>query len=522
MAQRRGSGEGQVTRRDSGETPRKGSSDSPTSPAALGQVVTRLTGLLGEQWAQLGSGSGAQQQQTLSQQEAPSAPKQAAGKKAEPGKGTGAKPVGKATPAAAAGKPAGKPAASKMSSIQSQLVSSLSVLSAFYSPGQKAAAANKQQEQAGLKSIMKKNGMADKQGSKGAKKNLKFVGVNGGYETTSSEESSGDEKSKVEAEEEDSSEPEVDKEKAQEPTEKSQEATETLQKEEPEPAAETVEAPKAEASEQKTKEESERGLLDSTPEHEVLEEDGEKVDRGFVDACLYVKDRMEEVSSPDKEMRQVLVVLYQEWFRVSSQKESKVDTVRLYLRQVGLTTPTLLPYVVNLTDGNGNMALHYSVSHSNFSVVKLLLDTGLCETDNVNKAGYTPVMLAALTAADSPDDLEVAEQLLKMGDVNARSRQAGQTALMLAVSHGRVAMVKLLLSCGADVNAQDREGSTALMCACEHGHTHITRLLLETRQCDTSLTDKNGQTALTVAEGASHQDIVDLLKSNEKSPPDLL
>lgn len=74
--------------------------------------------------------------------------------------------------------------------------------------------------------------------------------------------------------------------------------------------------------------------------------------------------------------RQVLVVLYQEWFRVSSQRDSQADMVRLYLRQVGLTTPTLLPYVVNLTDGNGNMALHYSVSHSNFPVVKLLLDTG--------------------------------------------------------------------------------------------------------------------------------------------------
>lgn len=61
---------------------------------------------------------------------------------------------------------------------------------------------------------------------------------------------------------------------------------------------------------------------------------------------------------------------------------------------------------------------------------------------------------------------------------------------MLAVSHGRVAMVKLLLSCGTDVNAQDREGSTALMCASEHGHTHIARLLLETGRCDTGLTDK--------------------------------
>lgn len=79
---------------------------------------------------------------------------------------------------------------------------------------------------------------------------------------------------------------------------------------------------------------------------------------------------------PLRPQRQVLVVLYQEWFRVSSQKDSQADTVTLYLRQVALTTPTLLPYVVNLTDGNGNMALHYSVSHSNFPVVRLLLDTG--------------------------------------------------------------------------------------------------------------------------------------------------
>ncbi|XP_017276022.1 KN motif and ankyrin repeat domain-containing protein 4 [Kryptolebias marmoratus] len=504
--QRRGSSEAKASRRESieSQSARRGSSESPTSPAALGQVVTRLTGLLGEQWAQLGSSSGAQQMAT--QQESPSTQKQTTTKKTEAGKGAAAKPAGKTVPAATTTKQAGKPGASKMSSIQSQLVSSLSVLSAFYSPAQKAAAASKQQEQ-GLKSIMKKNGVADKHGSKGAKKNLKFVGVNGGYETTSSEESSGDEKSKVEVEEEEKSEAEVEMEK-----DKKSEETAEIQGAEVEALSEGGGA----VGEEK---EADRGLLDLEGA-KLLEEhdDGEKVDKGFIDACIYVKDRMEEVSSPDKEMRQVLVVLYQEWFKVSSQKESEPDTVRLYLRQVGLTTPTLLPYVVNLTDGNGNMALHYSVSHSNFPVVKLLLDTGLCETDNVNKAGYTPVMLAALTAAESPDDLEVAQQLLRLGDVNARSRQAGQTALMLAVSHGRVAMVKLLLSCGADVNAQDREGSTPLMCACEHGHTHIARLLLETGRCDTSLTDKNGHTALSVAEAAAHQDVVDLLKAHASEP----
>ncbi|KAK5930528.1 hypothetical protein CgunFtcFv8_026755 [Champsocephalus gunnari] len=511
-AQRRNSSEAQALRRDAGEAEpsRRGSGESPTSPAALGHVVTRLTGLLGEQWAQLGSSTGTQQ--TASQQESPSTQKQTPGKKTEAAKGAKTKPAGKAIPAATTAKPGGKPGPSKMSSIQSQLVSSLSVLSAFYSPGQKAAAASKQQEQ-GLKSIMKKNGVADKQGNKGAKKNLKFVGVNGGYESTSSEESSGDEKSKVEVEKQDSSEPEVEKEKETEPQteEKPEEGAETQQQE-------TEVAPEGGGAVAAEKE-AEKGLLDPEGSEELLgeQEEGEKVEQSFIDACFYVKDRMEEVSSPDKEMRQVLVVLYQEWFKISSQKDSQADTVTLYLRQVGLTTPTLLPYVVNLTDGNGNMALHYSVSHSNFPVVKLLLDTGLCETNNVNKAGYTPVMLAALTAAESPDDLEVAQQLLRQGDVNACSRQAGQTALMLAVSHGRVAMVKLLLSCGTDVNAQDREGSTALMCASEHGHTNIVRMLLETGRCDISLIDKNGQSALSVAEAASHQEIVDLLKTHAET-----
>lgn len=61
------------------------------------------------------------------------------------------------------------------------------------------------------------------------------------------------------------------------------------------------------------------------------------------------------------------------------------------------------------------------ITHLKTVCVCLCVYLGLCETDNVNKAGYTAVMLAALTAADSPDDLEVALQLLRQGDVNARS-----------------------------------------------------------------------------------------------------
>lgn len=67
--------------------------------------------------------------------------------------------------------------------------------------------------------------------------------------------------------------------------------------------------------------------------------------------------------------------------------------------------------------------------------------------------------------------------------------QAGQTALMLAVSHGRQEMVEALLACGADVNLQDEEGSTALMCACEHGRVETVKLLLAQPTCNISVVD---------------------------------
>jgi len=73
--------------------------------------------------------------------------------------------------------------------------------------------------------------------------------------------------------------------------------------------------------------------------------------------------------------------------------------------------------------------------------------------------------------------------------MNGSFLQHGQTALMLAVSHGRLDMVRLLVESGADMNIQDEDGSTALMCAAEHGHTEIVKHLLSQPDCDASITD---------------------------------
>lgn len=124
-----------------------------------------------------------------------------------------------------------------------------------------------------------------------------------------------------------------------------------------------------------------------------------------------------------------------------------------------------------------------------------------------NKAGYSAIMLASLAYVQTEEHQDVVRRLFSLGNVNARASEAGQTALMLCVSHGRDDMVKMLLEAGADVNCQDEDGSTALMCACEHGHGDIVKTLLAHPGCDATLTDNDGQNALAIAMETDHKDI---------------
>ncbi|KAK1165055.1 KN motif and ankyrin repeat domain-containing protein 4-like [Acipenser oxyrinchus oxyrinchus] len=384
-----------------------------------------------------------------------------------------------------------KQPASKISSIQEQLVSSLNALSSMYSSqAEKEATNGSSAQQAGsppataLKSIMKKKDCSISAGKSAAKKNLKFVGINGGYETTSSEESSGEDSGQ------DCSSGTEDGGSARGDRASKRSAVGVM---ETRIAAEEVSG------------------LSCLQDSQAEETDRETVQENFLAACHYLKDHLTETAFPNKEMRQCLHVVYQEWFRVSSQKASSADSVAGYLRELQAMTPELMGFIVNLADGNGNTALHYSVSHSNFHIVKLLLGTGRCKVDHQNKAGYTAIMLASLTATESQEEMEVALQLLRQGDINTRASQAGQTALMLAVSHGRTDMVRSLLACEADVNIQDDDGSTALMCACEHGHAEIVRLLLAQPGCRAQLANNDGNTALSIALEASLSEIADLL-----------
>ncbi|KAM9831500.1 KN motif and ankyrin repeat domain-containing protein 3 [Neosynchiropus ocellatus] len=350
-----------------------------------------------------------------------------------------------------------------------------------------------------LRSIMKrKDGSSS---GENCKKSLQFVGIlNGGYESTSSEE----EDDEVDDEDDGSS------------------SGESAEGE----CLDSSEEDEAALEEETSEEERNINMNESDTDEEILRAkySSEGVKEKFElssklrEACLILKNHLndDEDNLKSKEVLSSTHTVQLEWFRISSGKMAQPSRVSDYLMAFTEVSAALLEHVVNMTDGNGNTALHYSVSHSNFGVVGLLLDTDVCRVDEQNKAGYTAIMLAALSTVKEDDDMAVVRKLFSKGNVNAKASQAGQTALMLAVSHGRQEMVLALLGCGADVNVQDDEGSTALMCASEHGRAEIVKLLLEQPGCDISIVDNDGSNALSIALEASHNDTAVLLYGHMK------
>ncbi|XP_071200982.1 KN motif and ankyrin repeat domain-containing protein 3-like isoform X2 [Salvelinus alpinus] len=324
-----------------------------------------------------------------------------------------------------------------------------------------------------LKSIMKKkDGSSSGESRSSGKKSLQFVGIlNGGYESTSSEE---------EEEGSSSGDSEVDD------------------------CSDSSDGEDGEAALEETSDEERNINMDDTDSDdmalaagtEATEDSPDAVKEKFElsakmhEASLILKNHLNDVKPlKSKEVLSSTHTVQLEWFRISSAKMAQPPRVSDYLMAFTEVSSALLAHVINMTDGNGNTALHYSVSHSNFTVVGLLLDTGMCCVDKQNKAGYTAIMLAALSSVKEEDDMVVVRKLFSQGNVNAKASQAGQTALMLAVSHGRQEMVRALLDCGAEVNVKDDEGSTALMCASEHGRAEIVSLLLDQPGCDISIVD---------------------------------
>ncbi|KAK4871490.1 hypothetical protein RN001_015614 [Aquatica leii] len=217
------------------------------------------------------------------------------------------------------------------------------------------------------------------------------------------------------------------------------------------------------------------------------------------------------------QLKNAINIIQQEWFQISSLINANPLDVEDYLDCFEDISSDLLHYIVNMVDVSGNTAMHYAVSHGNFDVVSILLDSKVCDINQPNKAGYTSVMLVSLAEVCSSTHANVVRRLFQLADVNIRAKQHGQTALMLAVSHGRLDTVQMLLEAGAEINIQDEDGSTALMCASEHGHIEIVKHFLSQHDCDSTIMDIDGSTALKIAMEAGHRHIGVLLYAHERN-----
>jgi uncharacterized protein len=109
----------------------------------------------------------------------------------------------------------------------------------------------------------------------------------------------------------------------------------------------------------------------------------------------------------------------------------------------------------NVADPDGVTPLSLACSNANADIVRKLIAAG-ANPDLANNAGVTPLM-----AAVRRPQLDSIRVLLDGGaKVDARDKQAHETALMIAVRDNNVDAVRLLVAHGADVNAATRVGKT--------------------------------------------------------------
>ena len=159
---------------------------------------------------------------------------------------------------------------------------------------------------------------------------------------------------------------------------------------------------------------------------------------------------------------------------------------------------------------NGNTPLGNAAAHGWLKVAAFLLDHGA----DVN-GGYGSALFSATKAGNRA----MVELLLSRGaNVNANQQDMEKnTPLHIAAMHGYQAVIEVLLANKADVNAQTRSGYTPLLLAAQRNNPKILSLLLE-HKADVNARSNEGETPLTIAATAGQLENVKLLLAAGANP----
>lgn len=111
----------------------------------------------------------------------------------------------------------------------------------------------------------------------------------------------------------------------------------------------------------------------------------------MIAALKVINDHLEKNPEPiESEIQSAREIAACEWFQISSTEKANPDNVEDYLDCFEEQSWDLLTFMVNLADKNGNMAMHYAVSHGNFDVVSILLDSKVCK--NINLSNFHQIL----------------------------------------------------------------------------------------------------------------------------------
>ena len=159
-------------------------------------------------------------------------------------------------------------------------------------------------------------------------------------------------------------------------------------------------------------------------------------------------------------------------------------------------------------DPNDRVSLHTACVHGNLSMVKTLIEHGASVDDKDCDEQYTPLQLAltnhhdnivsalisefgcdpkgvSLHMAFEHGNLSVVKTLIDIGVcVNVSEKHTGKTPLHAACEHGNLSVMKKLTEHGANLNDVDWHGNTPLSLAIEYNHTSIVSALVSDFGCD--------------------------------------
>ena len=154
---------------------------------------------------------------------------------------------------------------------------------------------------------------------------------------------------------------------------------------------------------------------------------------------------------------------------------------------------------IDASDTDGRTALHHAAAAGHAELVTALATRG-GKAHRVDDGKWSPLHSAAAAG-----HALACSALLAAGaaqGIEAGAGSSGSTALILAASKGRAAVVRTLLGAGASTQAVDGSGATALHRAAGKGHLEIVETLLEGGGSAAALLDardKEGHTAFHVA-----------------------